>query len=154
MIIIEKEILSEEEKEVLRELWNREYSVKLYLKTIEDFQIYLNGLSNTKHYLLMDDSNKINGWAFTFLRNGEDWFAIILDNQIQGRGNGTLLINEIKKNNTSLNGWVIDHENDVKQNNEFYKSPMAFYMKNGFTICSEIRIENEKMSGVKINWRR
>ncbi|MFC6247968.1 hypothetical protein [Flavobacterium psychroterrae] len=126
MKIIEKGILSEEEKEVLRELWNNEYPARLICKTAEDFDLYLNGLSNTKHYLLLDDSNKINGWAFTFLRDGEDWFAIILDNQIQGRGNGTLLINEIKKNNTILNGWVIDHENDVKQNNEFYKSPMAF----------------------------
>lgn len=140
------------EKEVLRKLWNNEYPARLYLKTKEDFDLYLNGLSNTKHYLLLDNSNKINGWAFTFLREEEDWFAIILDNQIQGKGNGTLLINEIKKNNTNLNGWVIDQENQVKRNKEFYKSPMLFYIKNGFRICSDIRIENEKLSAVKINW--
>lgn len=86
------------------------------------------------------------------MREGEDWFAIILDSKIQGKGNGSLLINEIKKKNTSLNGWVIDNENEVKQNNEFYKSPMPFYIKQGFTILTETRIENEKMSAVKINW--
>ena len=31
---------------------------------------------------------------------------------------------------------------------------MPFYIKNDFTILTEIRIENEKMSGVKINWKR
>lgn len=124
------------------------------MKAIEDFELYLNGLSNTIHYLLRDDSNKINGWVFTFLRENENWFAVILDTQIQGKGNGSFLINELKKNNDSLNGWVIDQENELKKNNEYYKSPMPFYIKNGFTVCSEIRIENEKMSGVKINWTR
>lgn len=154
MKIIQKEILSLEEKEVLRELWNNEYPVRLHLKTIKDFELYLNGLSNTKHYLLFDDLDKINGWAFTFLREDENWFAIILDNQIQGKGNGSLLISELKKNNAILNGWVTDHENDVKQNNEVYKSPMSFYLKNGFTILTETRLENEKMSAVKINWKK
>jgi len=154
MKIIEKKFLSEEEKEILRELWNNEYPVKLHLKTSGDFELYLNSISNLTHYLLFDDSNKINGWAFTFLREQENWFAIILDHQIQGKGNGSLLIDELKKNNTSLNGWVTDHENELKQNNESYKSPMPFYLKNGFIILPDIRIENEKMLAVKINWKR
>lgn len=154
MKIIEKELLSIDEKEILRKLWNDEYPAKLSCKTIEDFELYLSGLSSTKHYLLLDDSDKVNGWAFTFLREKENWFAIILDNQIQGKGNGSILINEIKKNNNSLNGWVIDQETEMKHNATLYKSPMLFYVKNGFTICSDIRIENEKMSGVKINWTR
>lgn len=154
MKIVEREILSEEEKEVLRELWNEEYPARLNCKTMQDFELYLNGLSNTKHYLLFDALDKINGWAFTFLREDENWFAIILNHQIQGKGNGTLLMNELKKNNTSLNGWVVDHENEVKQNAAHYRSPMPFYIKNDFTILTEIRIENEKMSGVKINWKR
>jgi len=153
MRIVQKEVLSLEEKEVLRELWNNEYPLRLHLKTLEDFESYLNGIVNTKHYLLFDDSNKINGWAFTFLREDENWFAIILDSKIQGKGNGSLLINELKKNNTVLNGWVTDHENEVKRNNEVYKSPMSFYLKNDFTILTETRLENEKMSAVKINWK-
>lgn len=154
MRIVQKEVLSLEEKKSLMLLWNDEYPARLNLKTIEDFELYLNGLSNTKHFLLLDESDKINGWAFTFLRENEDWFAVILKNEIQGKGIGSLLMNEIKKNNNSLNGWVIDHENEIKQNATLYKSPIPFYLKNGFAICSEIRIENEKMSGVKINWRR
>ena len=153
MKIIEKDVLTLEQKDSLMQLWNNEYPERLHLNTIEDFDLYLNGLTNTKHYLLVDDPNKIIGWTFTFLREDENWFAIILDHQIQGKGNGSLLMNEIKSKNNCLNGWVVDHENEVKQNGDFYKSPMPFYIKNGFTILAETRIENEKMSAVKINWR-
>ncbi|WP_337967908.1 GNAT family N-acetyltransferase [uncultured Flavobacterium sp.] len=154
MKIIEKDVLTLEQKDSLMQLWNNEYPERLHLNTIEDFDLYLNGLPNTKHYLLVDDSDKIIGWTFTFLREDENWFAIILDHQIQGKGNGSLLMNEIKSKNNCLNGWVVDHENEVKQNGDFYKSPMPFYIKNGFTIIAETRIENEKMSAVKINWKR
>ncbi|MFH6997872.1 hypothetical protein ACHRVZ_08055 [Flavobacterium sp. FlaQc-57] len=154
MQIIEKDVLTLEQKDSLMQIWNNEYPERLHLNTIEDFDLYLNGLANTKHYLLLDDSNEIKGWTFTFLRENENWFAIILDHQIQGRGNGSLLMNEIKKNNNSLNGWVIDQDNEVKQNATLYRSPMLFYVKNEFTICKEIRIENEKLSAVKINWKR
>lgn len=154
MRIIEKDVLTLEQKDSLMQLWNREYPARLHLNTIEDFELYLNGLANTKHYLLLNDYDKIIGWTFTFLRENENWFAIILDSQIQGKGNGSLLISELKKHNTILNGWVTDHENEVKQNGDSYKSPMPFYIKNGFTIIAERRLENEKMLAVKINWKR
>lgn len=153
MRIIEKEVLSLDEKETLCKLWNNEYPEKLSYNTIEEFDSYLNGLSNTKHYLLIDVTNKINGWAFAFLRDGEDWFAIIVDNQTQGKGKGSMLLQELKKEKNNLNGWVVDHENDMKQNGEQYKSPLLFYIKNGFIICNGTRIENEKISAVKINWK-
>lgn len=153
MKIIQKEVLSIDEKESLMQLWNTEYPGKLNHETIHDFDLYLNGLTNAKHHLQIDE-NKIKGWAFDFLREDEKWFAIIIDNQIHGTGKGSLLIEELKKNNDILNGWVVDHENDVKQNNEQYKSPLLFYLKNGFTVCEKTRIENEKISAVKINWTR
>ncbi|MEO6175987.1 MAG: GNAT family N-acetyltransferase [Flavobacterium circumlabens] len=154
MKIIEKEVLSLQDKEVLLQLWNNEYPEQLNYQTMDDFDSYLDALSDKNHYLLIDGEDKIKGWAFTFLRNDEDWFAIILNQDVQGKGKGSLLINQLKKNKDSLNGWVIDHENDVKQNQEQYKSPLLFYSKNGFVVCKETRIENEKMSAVKINWKR
>ncbi|MCV9932333.1 GNAT family N-acetyltransferase [Flavobacterium sp. LS1R47] len=154
MKIVQVEFLSLEQKETLLQLWNNEYPKNLNHDTIHDFDLYLNSLSNVKHHFLIDDENIIRGWAFAFLRDNEDWFAIIIDNQIQGRGKGSLLIEELKKNKNNLNGWVIDHDNEIKNNKMPYKSPLAFYVKNGFTICAENRIENEKISAVKINWKR
>jgi len=138
MRIIKTEFLSLEQKDSLMQLWNNEYPIKLNLKTIADFELYLNELLKTKHYLLLDDSDEIQGWTFTFLREDENWFAIILNSEIHGKGNGSLL--------------MIDNENEVKENATLYKSPIQFYEKNGFTICKDIRIENEKLSAVKINW--
>jgi hypothetical protein len=76
----------------------------------------------------------------------------MINNKIQGEGNGTKLIEELKRNNFNLNGWVIDHENDIMQNGEAYKSPLLFYIKNGFSVYQNTRIENEKIKAVKINW--
>ncbi|UTN05287.1 hypothetical protein L0669_05105 [Flavobacterium bizetiae] len=75
MRIIETQVLSLKQKDSLMQLWNNEYPAKLNLKTIKDFELYLNGLSETKHYLLLDDSDEIQGWTFTFLREDENWFA-------------------------------------------------------------------------------
>jgi hypothetical protein len=36
-------------------------------------------------------------WAFTFLRVDEVWFAIILDEQMQEGGKGSLLLEKKKK---------------------------------------------------------
>lgn len=153
MKIIEKEVLSLQDKETLLQLWNNEYPVKLNYQAMHDFDLHLDALTEKKHYLLLNENSRIKGWAFTFLREEENWFAIILDNDIQGSGNGRLLINELKKKKQSLNGWVIDHENDVKQNKEPYKSPLPFYIKNGFVVVEDKRYEGEKMSAVKINWK-
>jgi len=154
MRIVQEVVLSLQEKEVLYQLWNTEYPEKLSYETIDGFDLYLTSLSNTKHYLLIDEANKIKGWAFTFFRDDEDWFAILVEKSSQGCGKGSLLMEELKKNKSCLNGWVVDHENDVKQNNEQYKSPLLFYVKNGFVICQETRIENQKISAVKINWKK
>lgn len=154
MTIVQKEILSEEEKQTLFQLWNSEYPEKVCHKELLDFDMYLDGLSNKKHFLLLGERDEILGWAFSFFREKEDWFAIILNSEIQGKGFGTLLLDELKKNKSVFNGWVADHQNDFKQNKERYNSPLPFYIKNDFIICEDTRIENEKISAVKIKWDR
>jgi hypothetical protein len=51
------------------------------------------------------DEVKIKRWAFTFFRDDEDWFAIRVDKNSQGSGKGSLLMEELKKNKDSLNGF-------------------------------------------------
>ncbi|GGI27649.1 hypothetical protein [Pedobacter mendelii] len=76
-----------------------------------------------------------------------------LDEKIHGMGKGTALLSALKENETVLNAWVIDKEEAIKQNGEIYKSPLNFYLKNGFMVYPEMRLENEKMSAVKIIWK-
>ena len=152
MKIIQSAVLTLKEKQSLFELWNSEYPEKIGYTNISEFENYLEALSNKEHYLLMNDENEILGWAFTFNRDNEQWFAIILNSKIHRKGYGRLLLDELKKNNSVLNGWAIDHHNEIKQNREPYISPIDFYVKNGFIAEQDVRIESDKISAVKIRW--
>lgn len=154
MKVVAKDTLTIAEKEIICTLWNAEYPQQLGHQNISEFDNYLHNLSEATHYLLIDENEQIKGWGISFWRDNEIWFAIILDEKIHGKGFGTLLLNELKKAEIELNGWVVDHENDIKQDGEKYKSPLAFYSKNDFTVCKEIRLETAKISAVKIKWRR
>lgn len=154
MKIIQTSVLSLEDKKSLFELWNSEYPEKLVYTDLSEFEDYLNGLSELKHFLLVDHLKQLQGWAFNFEREEENWFGIIVNSKMHQKGFGTLLLNELKKNSSVLNGWVTDHQNDVKQNKETYLSPIEFYSKNGFTVCENIRIENDKISAIKIRWEK
>jgi GNAT superfamily N-acetyltransferase len=152
MKIIQTTSLTLDQKQSLFELWNSEYPEKSGYKEMSEFENYLDGLLNKEHYLVVDVQNQILGWAFTFFREDEDWFGIIINSEMQGKGFGKLLMDELKKSKSVLNGWVIDHQNNWKQNKERYLSPLGFYTKNGFLVHQNSRIENEKISAVKISW--
>ncbi len=154
MPIIETAHLNLQLKEGIYRLWNQEYPAKVNYKTLADLDTYLNNLTDTNHYLLQDNFKTVEGWAFSFTRENERWFAIILDSKAHGQGKGTLLLNKLKEKEQRLSGWVVDHNNDVKQDGKPYKSPLKFYEKNSFTICSETRLETEKLSAVKIVWEQ
>ena len=118
------------------------------------FETYLKNLKGQNHILLTDDKNDIKGWYFNFIRENEKWFAMILNSELQGKGFGTKLLNEAKRTENELNGWVIDHNNDYKQNEEFYQFPIKFYEKNEFEIINKIRLELDMISAVKVKWKK
>lgn len=154
MKIIKQTELNDKQKEQIFELWNNEYPEKLAYNSIEKFENYLNKLTEQKHYLLLDENNEISGWATTFTRESEKWFAIIISEKLHGKGIGTKILNKLKNDENTLNGWVIDHNLDKKSDGNIYQSPLGFYQKNGFEILSQIRLELEIMSAVKIKWTK
>jgi GNAT superfamily N-acetyltransferase len=117
------------------------------------FEEYLSKTGNPLHYLIEEDQELI-GWMATFERENERWFSIILDSKHQKMGLGSRLINEAKKKEFYLNGWVVDHNNDIKSNGKPYQSPLSFYLKNDFEVLKEIRLETDKISVVKIRWTK
>ncbi|MHB1145979.1 MAG: GNAT family N-acetyltransferase [Lutibacter sp.] len=154
MKIITTNSLNSNQKKVIYELWNAEYPKNLTHQNLSNFENYLNALTNQYHMLLIDKNGNIKGWYFDFDRNNEKWFAMILASEIHGKGFGTLLLNEAKKRESALNGWVIDKTDYLKQNGVCYKSPIPFYLKNGFQKLPEIRLELEHLSAVKIIWEK
>jgi GNAT superfamily N-acetyltransferase len=150
MKIITTNSLDNPQKKVVYELWNAEYPINLTHQNLSGLENYLNALTNQHHMLLIDKKGKIKAWYFNFDRNNEKWFAMILASEIHGKGFGTMLLNEAKKRESALNGWVIDKTDYIKQNGDFYKTPIPFYLKNGFRLVPEIRLELEYLSAVKI----
>jgi len=154
MQIITTTYLTDSQKESAYNLWNNEYPQDLQYQHIAEFDGYLNVLSEKKHYLLLNEQGIIVAWALTFIRDAEKWFAVIINSDVQGKGYGTLILDEIKKDELQLSGWVIDHERDSKANGQRYRSPLIFYKKNNFDILPDCRLESETISAVKIVWKK
>ena len=154
MKIIASKYLTELQKKSVYHLWNEEYPQNLCYNTMQEFEEYLMGLSEKKHYLLINPEEVVVAWAFTFKRDNEKWFAIIVNSLVQDKGYGSLLLNEIKKAETPLVGWVVDHELYSKSNGDKYRSPLVFYRKHQFNILANSRLETSKISAVKIEWKK
>jgi GNAT superfamily N-acetyltransferase len=152
MKIIRKKELTVSEKKRLLEIWNNEYPKSISYPDIESFEKYFSEFSDIIFLLLIDNEERINGFYYDFIRDGERWFAMLLDSSVHGNGYGTMLLNAAKKENNILNGWVVEKSNFKKQNGDFYRSPGVFYLKNGFKLLQNSRLENEKLSAVKIVW--
>ena len=145
--------LNEVHKRAIYTLWNNEYPEKIAFNNQQEIDEYLQNLIDPKHLFTINENGEIKGWAVIFERDYEKWFAIIIDGELHQIGLGRKILNRLKTFSTELNGWVIDHEKDTKANGEPYRSPLAFYMKNDFSLLSETRLELDKISAVKINWR-
>lgn len=152
LVIIQTKDLNDRTKQQVFDLWNNEYPEKLSFNDLTEFDNYLHKQENLKHFLLVNEIDLILGWALTFDRENEKWFAIILSETIKGKGWGRKMLEAIKQAEPTLNGWVIDHNNDKKKNGQPYISPLKFYEKSGFGILSEVRLELDTISAVKINW--
>lgn len=154
MKITKSENLSETQKQSIIRLWNAEYPAQIQHSGIDSFDEYLSTKGNLQHYLLMDEEENMKGWLATFMRDGEKWFALLVDSLEQKKGYGTRLLNKVKEFENEINGWAIDQNKDVKANGETYLSPIGFYLKNDFEVLNEIRLETKMLSAVKIKWSR
>jgi [ribosomal protein S5]-alanine N-acetyltransferase len=140
--------LSKSQHRQINQLWNEEYPVNLNNR----FDLLLDGIENYNHYVIEQD-NRILAWAVCFEKENEKRFSIIVHQDYKGIGLGKSLINQLKIEYGEFYGWVIDHNNDKKQNGEFYQSPINFYLKNGFEIIPNEIIDNETIKAVKIRMK-
>jgi GNAT superfamily N-acetyltransferase len=149
MNIILTKRLSASQFSQINQLWNDEYPLKLK----DRFPLLLEGVTNFTHYIIEDDF-VVQAWAVAFEKDSELRFSIIVSVAQQGAGFGTALVDALKADFAVLFGWVIDHNEDIKSNGTFYLTPMPFYLKQGFTLLKDIRIDTEMIRAVKIQWSR
>ncbi len=152
MRISKSDTLTELQKKQIVEIWNAEYPVGLKFSSIQGFEDYLSKINDLNHYLIESDQ-KVIAWMSTFLREDDRWFAMIINAEYQKQGLGRQLLEAAKADHQELNGWVVDHEDYIKDDGETYLSPMQFYLKNDFEIVSDCRLELPQLSAVKIIWR-
>ena len=86
MSILETDTLNENQKQQLSGLWNSVYPENVAYHSLAAFEEYLAGLESVRHLLLVDPDLKIHGWAFSFNRKGERWFAIYWMNRFKVKG--------------------------------------------------------------------
>ncbi|CAM4346295.1 hypothetical protein SAMN06265348_112144 [Pedobacter westerhofensis] len=152
MRVIHTDVLTEKQKKAILKLWNNEYPDQLNYKDLTDLDSYLSNLPGAQHFLCMKNT-KVMGWAFKFSRDTETWFAIILDGSIQKQGVGTMMLDQLKTGEKALTGWVVDHDQYLKTNGETYQSPLSFYLKNGFGVNRQLRLESPKLSAAMVKWQ-
>ena len=102
--------LSGAQKDMICQLWNTEYPQNLAI-TATAFDAFLESSASQTHFLILENERDLVGWAYTFDREGDRWFSIIISHAHQGKGLGHVLLNLIKEKENRLNGWVIDHPN-------------------------------------------
>lgn len=145
--------LTDEEKEVILTLWNNEYPASISYSGIGDLDAFLDK-TNLRHFLMTDENGNIKGWLAVFDRQTERWFSIIVDSREQKKGFGKMLLDKVKESEQELNGWVVDSAGNLKLDGSEYFSPVGFYKKIGFEILDGERLENGKISAVKIKWKK
>lgn len=152
-MIIETDSLTEVQQTELLNLWNAAYPATLFHPHVESFDRYLNDLENKKFYLILNN-DLVTAFAMQFVRDEETWFAVIVNENAQKKGLGKSLLAALQSTNERLSGWVIDTNGYQRVDGQTYLSPLEFYIKNNFRIVEEQRLENERISAVKIIWNR
>ncbi len=141
-------------KERIFELWQSEFTSGVSYESMAAFEAYLIKWENPMHFVLMDSQGELQGWLFAFDRDGDRWFSMLLDPAVQGKGYGSKLLEAAKAVESQLNGWVVDHDRHLRSDGKAYRSPIDFYLKNGFEVKADERFETEQLSGVKLVWRK
>jgi hypothetical protein len=151
MIIKTYPDLTVDQKLSVLKIWNKEYPKQMN-KSIEELDVYLSGLENVVHFLILNNDEEALGWAFKFTRDLQRWFVFILCNTIHEKGWGSKMLQKIIDNEVEINGWVVDKDLYRKSDSTIYRSPLTFYHKNGFISVPESRLETQDLSAVKIKY--
>ena len=79
---------------------------------------------------------------------------MLMPTSMQGKGYGSILLEELTENKEMISAWVVDHDQDLKSDGSPYVSPLQFYLKNGFVIQEGVRLELDTISAAKLVWRK
>lgn len=140
--------LSDNQIKQIDVLWNQEYPKNL----MNRFSILLGDATNYRHFILENEAQQVLGWAVLFDKENETRFSIIVGEASKGMGLGGRLMDALKQACPCFYGWVIDHNYDLKNDNSIYRSPLSFYLKHGFEVLNDQRLDTPIIKAVKVKW--
>ena len=150
MKVYKKPDLARNEFSTIYGIWNSVYPSQAAFSNESGFEEYLGKAGNPTHYCAFFD-NALVGWLMTFDREDKRWFTVLVTPESQGLGVGRELLKKVKKDELEINGWILEEDHYVTSSGNSYKSPRAFYLKNGFEITRESS-ESRGMNFTKIYW--
>lgn len=148
MQLINTATLSDNQIQQIDVLWNQEYPKNL----MNRFSILLGDATNYRHFILENEAQQVLGWAVLFDKENETRFSIIVGEASKGMGLGSRLMDALKQACPCFYGWVIDNDNDIKNDGSIYRSPLTFYLKHGFEVLSDQRLDTPIIKAVKVKW--
>ncbi len=147
MIITTTKCLTNNQLQQINDLWDAEYQQTLNGR----FPKLLDGVDDYCHYVI-EQEGRVAAWAVHFWKDNERRFSIIVDATHQGSGMGKALMDRLKCDLTEFYGWVVDNNSHLKADGTYYRSPLQFYIKQGFEVLNDQRIDNELLNAVKVRW--
>lgn len=145
--------LNDQDKDAIYNLWNELYPKPVIFGSIKDFDSFLSQGKKRYHIILRDSQNKLIGWLSVFDRVDIKNFVMLVSEQHQGIGIGRSLVNEMKKREVLVQGYVVKSNDYTKGNGELYLSPIEFYTKSGFILTGE-KLKKEDFETYKIIWSK
>jgi len=152
MIQIQSALTLSQQQQIFR-IWNKVYPAHLVQPDMQTWEAYLLQLKHATHYVWENDT-EVRGWMVTFDRRKMRWFILIVSEDAQRTGIGRGLIQFAQQRETELWGLVVDHNRYLRTDGKIYPSPLSFYQKLGFLYDPDDRYENERISAIKIWWKK
>lgn len=153
-MIISTSVLNPKQQVEFLNCWNEVYPFNLKFDDLKKMQSYFDGLQQLQFFLLVDGSIPATAFSFRFMRDEELWLAMLMPPSMQGKGYGSILLEELTENVDTISAWVVDHDLDVKADGTPYRSPLQFYLKNGFKVQEGVRLEIGAISAAKLIWKK
>lgn len=153
-MIIHTKALNKTQELELFHCWNTVYPVNLKFEDLSKMRAYFEALQQVEFFLLVDASIPATAFSFRFVRENERWLAMLMPSAMQGKGYGSILLEELTENKQTISAWVVDHDRDLKADGSPYKSPLSFYLKQGFQIQVGVRLDIDTISATKLVWKR
>ena len=153
-MIVHTQVLNQQQQLDLLKCWNEVYPANVRFNDLSKLKSYFDGLQHVEYFLLIDSSIPATAFSFRFIRDGELWLAMLMPPSMQGKGYGSILLEELTENKEMISAWVVDHALDLKADGTPYRSPLQFYLKNGFEIKEGVRLELDTISAAKLVWSK